>query len=87
MPRPDGQRLLFTPARRSYRGVTVDDPAGARACPAARAASLAVPVRIEYALTPLGTSLMSAVNALKTWAEKHIDEIETARAAYDQAAV
>jgi hypothetical protein len=30
---------------------------------------------------------MSAVNALKTWAEKHIDEIETARAAYDQAAV
>ena len=52
----------------------------------ARTASLAVPVRVEYALTPLGTSLMPAVNALKTWAEQHIDEIETARAAYDQAA-
>src|SRR5215813_11872339 len=51
----------------------------------ARTAFLAVPVRVEYALTPLGTSLMPAVNALKTWAEKHIDEIETARAAYDQA--
>src|SRR5262249_34474232 len=51
----------------------------------ARPASLAVPVRVEYALTPLGTSLMPAVNALKTWAERHIDEIETARAAYDQA--
>jgi DNA-binding HxlR family transcriptional regulator len=43
----------------------------------------AVPVRVDYALTPLGQSLMPAVNAIKTWAEEHIGEIEASRAAYD----
>jgi DNA-binding HxlR family transcriptional regulator len=42
-----------------------------------------VPVRVDYALTPLGQSLMPAVNAIKVWAEEHIGEIEASRAAYD----
>jgi DNA-binding HxlR family transcriptional regulator len=42
-----------------------------------------VPVRVDYALTPLGGSLMPAVNAIKTWAEDHIGEIEASRAVYD----
>jgi DNA-binding HxlR family transcriptional regulator len=41
------------------------------------------PVRVDYALTPLGMSLMPAVNAIKTWAEGHIDEITASRAEYD----
>jgi DNA-binding HxlR family transcriptional regulator len=43
----------------------------------------AVPVRVDYALTPLGDSLMPAVNAIKSWAEGHIDEINASRAEYD----
>lgn len=46
----------------------------------------AVPARVDYALAPLGQSLMPAVNAIKSWAEAHIDEIEVSRAAYDSRA-
>lgn len=46
-----------------------------------------VPVRVDYALTPLGQSLMPAVNAVKAWAEQHIGEIQASRAAYDSRAV
>jgi DNA-binding HxlR family transcriptional regulator len=49
-----------------------------------RAVTASVPVRVDYQLTPLGDSLMPAVNAVKAWAEEHISEIETSRAAYDQ---
>jgi DNA-binding HxlR family transcriptional regulator len=43
----------------------------------------AVPVRVSYALTPLGESLMPTLQAIKTWAETHIGEIHASRAAYD----
>ena len=49
----------------------------------ARTATLAVPVRVDYDLTPLGESLMPAVNAIKSWAEQHISDIEASRTAYD----
>jgi DNA-binding HxlR family transcriptional regulator len=49
----------------------------------ARTVTPAVPVRVDYALTPLGEGLMPAVNAVKAWAEQHIEEIEASRAAYD----
>jgi DNA-binding HxlR family transcriptional regulator len=52
----------------------------------ARAVTASVPVRVDYQLTPLGDSLMPAVNAVKAWAEQHIGEIETSRAVYDQQA-
>ena len=45
-----------------------------------------VPVRVSYALTPLGESLMPAVTAIKTWAEEHIAEIAASRATYDDRA-
>jgi DNA-binding HxlR family transcriptional regulator len=51
-----------------------------------RAVTASVPVRVDYQLTPLGDSLMPAVNAVKAWAEEHISEIEASRAAYDQQA-
>jgi DNA-binding HxlR family transcriptional regulator len=50
----------------------------------ARAVTASVPVRVDYQLTPLGDSLMPAVNAVKAWAEEHISEIEASRATYDQ---
>jgi DNA-binding HxlR family transcriptional regulator len=51
-----------------------------------RTVAARVPVRVDYQLTPLGESLMPAVNAVKSWAEEHIGEIEASRAAYDRRA-
>ncbi|WP_248961705.1 winged helix-turn-helix transcriptional regulator [Sphaerisporangium perillae] len=42
-----------------------------------------VPPRVDYALTPLGTTLHATIQALVTWTETHQGEIATARAAYD----
>ena len=42
-----------------------------------------VPPRVEYALTPLGQTLHSTIQALVTWTETHQDEVAAARAAYD----
>ena len=44
-----------------------------------RTVTAGVPVRVAYQLTPLGESLMPAVNAVKSWAEGHIGEIEASR--------
>ena len=45
-----------------------------------------VPPRVDYDLTPLGRSLLDAVNPLVSWARRHRDEIAVARAGYDEAA-
>jgi DNA-binding HxlR family transcriptional regulator len=49
----------------------------------ARTVTPQVPVRVDYELTELGASLQVAVNAVKAWAEIHMDEIAAARRAYD----
>ena len=38
-----------------------------------------VPVTVSYELTPLGESLLSVVDQLRTWAYSHIPEIERSR--------
>jgi DNA-binding HxlR family transcriptional regulator len=45
-----------------------------------------VPPRVDYGLTPLGRTLLNTVCALLHWVEEHVDEIDTARAAYDHQA-
>jgi DNA-binding HxlR family transcriptional regulator len=42
-----------------------------------------VPVRVDYALTPLGRSLQSEVSQLKRWAEQHMEAILAARRQHD----
>jgi len=42
-----------------------------------------VPPRVEYELTPLGTTLHDAIQALVTWTEEHQDEIAAARQEHD----
>jgi len=42
-----------------------------------------IPPRVDYALTPLGRSLLEPVNALADWALKNAPKIETARAKFD----
>ncbi len=46
-----------------------------------------VPPRVEYALTPLGHSLLEPVDALRRWAEEHLPEILAARATHETAAL
>jgi DNA-binding HxlR family transcriptional regulator len=48
-----------------------------------RTVTPSVPVRVDYTLTDLGTSLLPVTRALKAWAEAHIAEIDAARAHYD----
>ena len=42
-----------------------------------------IPPRVEYALTPMGRTLLDTIGQLVTWADSHLDEIDAARAAYD----
>jgi DNA-binding HxlR family transcriptional regulator len=39
------------------------------------------PPHVEYALTPLGHSLLGPLRAVREWAETHVPDIESARAA------
>ncbi|MEU0334012.1 helix-turn-helix domain-containing protein [Streptomyces sp. NPDC006193] len=48
-----------------------------------RTVTPSVPVRVDYALTPLGASLAGLLTAVKEWAETHFDEVHAARARYD----
>ncbi len=42
-----------------------------------------IPPRVDYALTPMGRTLLATIGQLVTWADTHLDEIDAARAAYD----
>lgn len=43
-----------------------------------------VPPKVEYALTPLGETLVEPLAAICRWAREHRAEIETARASADR---
>jgi DNA-binding HxlR family transcriptional regulator len=43
-----------------------------------------VPPKVEYRLTPLGLSLGAAFCGVWIWAEKHLEQVEAARAGFDQ---
>ena len=44
-----------------------------------------MPVSVEYAITPLGLTLTSTIDALRVWAEAHIAEVQAAQRRYDSA--
>ena len=41
------------------------------------------PPRVEYALTPLGRSLLVPLRAVRLWAEQHVPDIQAARAHHE----
>ena len=43
-----------------------------------------VPPRVDYALTPLGETLLETVCALVAWAEEHRPDIDASRERYDE---
>jgi DNA-binding HxlR family transcriptional regulator len=42
-----------------------------------------VPPRVDYELTPLGTTLLTTIHSLVKWTMEHREEINNARATYD----
>jgi DNA-binding HxlR family transcriptional regulator len=50
----------------------------------ARTVHPTVPPRVDYALTPMGHTLLDTVGALIEWADERLPEIDAARAAYDR---
>lgn len=44
-----------------------------------RTAFATVPVTVEYALTPLGETLIPVLAAVRDWAEEHVEEVLAAR--------
>jgi len=44
-----------------------------------------VPVTVEYAVTPLGHTLVATVDALRLWAETHMKQVLEAQKVYDAA--
>ena len=49
----------------------------------ARTVHPVIPPKVEYRLTTLGLSLSAAFCGVWLWAEAHIEEVETARAVFD----
>ena len=43
-----------------------------------------VPPKVEYALTPLGRTLIDLVEAIRGWAETHIEAVLEAQQTFDQ---
>ncbi len=46
-----------------------------------------VPPHVEYALSPLGRSLIGVLGTLSTWAETHFPEVERSRTKFDNSTV
>ncbi|XVV02389.1 winged helix-turn-helix transcriptional regulator [Actinosynnema sp. CA-248983] len=42
-----------------------------------------VPPKVEYSLTPLGQDVGVLMDAIRVWAEDHIEDIRSAQVAYD----
>lgn len=48
-----------------------------------RTVTPSVPVRVDYELSRLGTSLLGPIAVLKDWAEEHMPTVTNARETYD----
>ncbi|MEV0096459.1 helix-turn-helix domain-containing protein [Streptomyces sp. NPDC050738] len=51
-----------------------------------RTVTAAVPVRVDYELTPLGYNLACLITQVKAWAESHMDDVLAAREHHDNQA-
>ncbi|KUJ70996.1 HxlR family transcriptional regulator [Streptomyces albus subsp. albus] len=48
-----------------------------------RTITASVPVRVDYALTPIGRELLPIVRAIKEWSDAHVAQVLAAREVYD----
>ena len=85
----DRRRLRFTQLRREIDGIsqrmlTVTLRQLERDGLVKRTVHPVVPPRVDYELTPLGSTLHTTIRSLVAWTEEHQNEIAAARAAYDE---
>jgi DNA-binding HxlR family transcriptional regulator len=83
-----GRTLRFSELQRSVEGIsqrmlTVTLRSLERDGLVKRTMHPEVPPRVEYALTPLGRTLLDTMKALLAWTTSHIEEVDAARARYD----
>ena len=50
-----------------------------------RIASRGIPLEVNYQLTALGAGLLNVIEGVAGWADRHIEEIDISRAAFDLA--
>ena len=82
--------LRFTELRRAVEGIsqrmlTVTLRALERDGLIERRIYAVIPPRVEYTLTPLGSSLLDVVGALVEWSNEHQPDVQRARTQYDAA--
>jgi DNA-binding HxlR family transcriptional regulator len=68
----------------SYKMLTQTLRLMERECLIQRTVHPVIPPKVEYKLKELGLSLGAAFCGVWMWAEKHLEEVERARAAFDQ---
>jgi DNA-binding HxlR family transcriptional regulator len=84
----EGRTMRFTELQRaidgvSHRMLTVTLRQLERDGLVRRTVHPVVPPRVDYELTPLGSTLHATIQALVTWTEEHQHEVATARSEYD----
>ena len=84
----DAKTLRFNELRREVDGIsqrmlTVTLRGLERDGLVARTVFPEVPPRVEYSLTPLGTTLRQLIRGLVSWSGAHLTEVDAARASYD----
>jgi DNA-binding HxlR family transcriptional regulator len=84
----EGRTLRFTELQRAIAGVshrmlTVTLRQLERDGLVRRTVHPVVPPRVDYELTPLGSTLHATIQALVTWTEEHQHEVAAARSEYD----
>jgi len=80
--------MRFSEIQRSIRGISVKMLTQTvrgleRDGLVARTVYPTVPLRVEYAITPLGRTLIEPLHQMKLWAESHMPAVQQARDAYD----
>src|SRR5687767_2024060 len=84
----EGRTMRFTELQRaivgvSHRMLTVTLRQLERDGLVRRTVHPVVPPRVDYELTPLGSTLHATIQALVTWTEEHQHEVAAARSEYD----
>ena len=80
-------RLLERVGRISQKSLTVTLRQLERDGLVTRTVTAQVPIRVDYAATPLGRALVEQVHPLWLWAIYHLAEFAAARAAYEASKV
>lgn len=75
--------VRFNQLRRAIEGLSQTLKSLERDGLVSRRAIATMPVTVEYSITPLGWTLTYTIDALRVWAETHMEEVLSAQERYD----